>query len=206
MGRARIIFTHISMVPVHVLEGVSVRFHLARFLYRTISSVYSLGRPLFYYGEDHFEASVKPGERVLDLGSGTGYLSRILAGRAGKVIGLELEKEMVRKAVRKNRGVSYVIGDMTRLPFRSGSFDRAASLGALHCVDPVPLFAEAGRVLRPGGEVQVLSEVKILPRFVPAVSAGKIRSALKQAGMAAGEEIRIGSGYTIFRATKIPGK
>lgn len=199
----KILFTHLSMIPVHFLEGLSVRFGFARLLYRALSTVYDLGRPLFYYGEDYLAAAAQPGDRILDLGSGTGYLSRILSRKSKKIFGVEMEIEMVRKAVRRNDGVTYIVADMTRLPFRSECFDRAVSLGALHCVDPARLFPEVCRVLRPGMLVHVLSEIVILPRFAPEASAGSIRAAMQSAGMEEERGIEIGCMYRIFQARKV---
>jgi ubiquinone/menaquinone biosynthesis C-methylase UbiE len=198
----RLFLTEILMTPIHALEGLSVRHGFARPLYRKMSSVYRLGRPFFYFGEDYFEKAVTPGDRVLELGSGTGYLSRRLSRRAGMMTGLELEKPMLKKASRDGGRVAYVAGDMTRVPFRDGGFDRCVSLGAIHCVDPKDFFREAARVLRPGGKAMVLSETGIIPRYAPRATREAIRRGIEESGMKLIEEINIGRLYTIFVSIK----
>jgi len=141
-------------------------------------------------------------DRVLELGSGTGYLARRLARHAGKVIGIEREWRMVREAVKRGGAVHYVVGDMTRLPFKSGSFHQCASLGAFHCADGETFFSEACRVLRPGGKALVLSEVRVIPLFAPHVGLEPTREALQRSGMQLQSETRISGIYRLFRASK----
>ncbi|MEW6443142.1 MAG: class I SAM-dependent methyltransferase, partial [bacterium] len=187
---------------IHVVEGLAVRWDLARRLYRRLAPGYEAGRRFLYFGEDHFEAALRPSDRVLDLGSGTGYLSRRLARRARKVVGLERERPMVREAVRRGGAVQYVVGDMARLPFKAGCFDRCVSLGAFHCAGPDPFFSEVCRVLRPGGEALVLAEVRVIPLLSPAAGLEATRKGLRRSGMDAGKEVRIGGIYRLFRASK----
>ena len=73
----RCLLTGVLMIPVHIVEG------LARPLYQALAAVYEPGRQLYSFGEDHFEAALQGSDRVLELGSGTGYLARRLARRAG---------------------------------------------------------------------------------------------------------------------------
>jgi len=198
----RLFLTEVFMVPIHALEGLSVRHRFARPLYQKMSSVYGWGRPFFYFGEDRFEETVNPGDRVLELGSGTGYLSRRLSRKGGMVVGLELEKPMVEKACRAGGQVRYVVGDMTRVPFRAGAFDLCVSLGAIHCVDPADFFREVARVLRPGGKAVVLSETGIIPRFAPRAKNEDIRRGIKKSRMKLKEEIKIGRLYSLFVSAK----
>lgn len=109
---------------------------------------------------------------------------------------------MVREAVRRRGGIHYVVGDMTKLPFKPGSFDRCVSLGALHCVDPVEFFQQAGQVLRPQGEVLVLAEVWIIPLFAPWANKEAIREGIRGSGMKLKGEIKIKHFYRLFRALK----
>ena len=160
------------------------------------------GRSLFYFGEDRFESATKSGDRVLDLGSGTGYLSRKLARGARMVVGLERELHMTREAVSRRGGVHYVVGDMTELPFKACSFDFCTSLGAIHCVDPFEFFNETARVLRPEGEALVLSEDWIIPRFYPQAGHRTIREGINRAGMRLVEEVKIKRLYRLFRASR----
>jgi len=189
------------MVPIHALEGLAARHGFVRTLYRKMASSYEPGRSLFYFGEDRFESATRSADRVLDLGAGTGYLSRRLARRARRVVGLERELEMTREAVSRRGNVRYVVGDMTRLPFKACSFDFCTSLGAIHCVDPFEFFCETARVLRPDGEVLVLSEDWIIPRFHPHAGHRSIREEIKRAGLKLKEESRINRFYRLYRAS-----
>jgi ubiquinone/menaquinone biosynthesis C-methylase UbiE len=201
----RRLLTGVSMIPVHIVEGLAVRWELARELYHALAAVYEPGRRFYYFGEDHFEAALQARDRVLELGSGTGYLARRLARHAGKVIGIEREWRMVREAVKRGGAVQYVVGDMTNLPFKPGSFDLCASLGAFHCADPETFFSETCRVLRPGGKALVLSEVRVIPLFVPHVALEPTREAIRRSGMKLQSEVRISGIYRLFRASKRQG-
>ena len=69
---SRLLPTQIFLIPVHALEAISVRYRFAEILYHGMAPVYQSIRPLFYFGEDRFEAAVRAGDRVLEMGSGTG--------------------------------------------------------------------------------------------------------------------------------------
>jgi malonyl-CoA O-methyltransferase len=104
-------------------------------------------------------------ERVLDLGSGTGLSARALAERfpRAEVLALDLSLPMLRQQrddglVRWQRILARkarrprIAGDFEHIPLRDGVVDLVASNLALHwSADPPRVFAEARRVLRPGG-------------------------------------------------------
>jgi ubiquinone/menaquinone biosynthesis C-methylase UbiE len=93
------------------------------------------------------------GERILDLGCGTGAYTRALADRGFEVVGLDFAPAMLARARAQAPMARFVKGDLDDpLPFADGSFDHALCVCALQCVgDPVRFLAEVGRVLRPGG-------------------------------------------------------
>jgi len=106
------------------------------------------------------DARLRPGQRVLDLGSGTGYPALLAAqavGRGGGVVGLDLAEEMLAVARRKaaSRGVSNVTfqaADITTLPFEPASFDAVISRFCLMFLPEIPTaLAEIARVLKPAG-------------------------------------------------------
>ena|GEM_PF-2314743 len=198
----RLIPTDFLMIPIHALEGLSVRRRFARTLYQKMASSYERGRSLLYFGEDRFESATRFADRVLDLGSGTGYLSRKLARGARMVVGLERELHMTREAVSRGGGVHYVVGDMTKLPFKACSYDVCTSLGAIHCVDPFEFFHETARMLRPEGEALVLSEDWITPRFYPQAGHRTIREGIKRAGLRLVEEAKIKRLHRLYRASR----
>lgn len=97
---------------------------------------------------------------ILDIGCGTGYDLRQLSKRyrRAQVLGLDIAETMTRRARsraglwRRLTGRSvFACGDAERLPVASSSVDMAVSNLALQWCDPRVVFAEARRVLRPGG-------------------------------------------------------
>jgi len=103
-------------------------------------------------------AGTADGERVLDVGCGTGHLAFALAAmtQASDIVGVDLSDAYVRHAAEHNRDprVSFQVGDACSLAFPDGSFDRVLSLLVLHFVpDTAKAVAEMRRVARPGGVV-----------------------------------------------------
>ncbi len=105
------------------------------------------------------QLDLRPGLRVLDVGSGLGGTARYLARRhAVEVTGLDLTEEYVRVAASLTRRaglaerVQFRQGSATNLPFPDGSFDHACMLHVgMNVADKAALFAEVRRVLVGGG-------------------------------------------------------
>lgn len=115
---------------------------------------------------------VLPEDRVLDLGCGTGRFTLPVARRAADVVGLDLSAGMLDVADAKAReqglAIGFEQGDMADLPFESGSFDVVVSMLALMHVplaDREQVFAEIGRVLRPGGRAVIGVKNEVFERF-----------------------------------------
>ena len=95
------------------------------------------------------------GGRILDVGTGPGYLplriSEVLPG--SEVIGIDVSEDMIRVA-RKNaegKNVKFLVGNANKMPFEDDSFDLVVSTGSLHhWRNPVNVLNEIYRVLRPG--------------------------------------------------------
>jgi demethylmenaquinone methyltransferase/2-methoxy-6-polyprenyl-1,4-benzoquinol methylase len=102
-------------------------------------------------------AGLRPGERALDLGCGTGDLAVLLSARAD-VVGLDLSRAMLRAArVKAGGAVRLVQGSAMHLPFGDASFDAVASAFVLRNLrDLNGALAEVVRVLRPGGRVALV--------------------------------------------------
>ncbi len=104
-------------------------------------------------------AGLKPGQRVLDLGSGLGGPARTLAAEFGcEVVGLDIVKEFCKTAdmltewAGMTDQVSFRVGDMRSLPFEDGEFDLVVTQHAIMNVkNKLDLFEEIRRVLKPAG-------------------------------------------------------
>lgn len=93
----------------------------------------------------------QPGERILDLGCGTGDLTAELAERGANVLGLDLASEMVAQARRKHPALELRVGDGQELRFES-EFDAVFSNATLHWMPRADAVAQGvARALRPGG-------------------------------------------------------
>jgi SAM-dependent methyltransferase len=96
---------------------------------------------------------------VLDLGCGTGRLASALAERGlARVWGVDVSAEMLAVARRRlPRSVGLKRARAERLPFADGWFDAVAAWLVAHLLDRPRAFAEARRVLRPGGRLVVVT-------------------------------------------------
>ena len=97
----------------------------------------------------------QPAERVLEVGSGTGFFLRRVAGSGARCTGLEPSPGMlVAAGAQPLANVSYVGGCGEALPFDTGAFDAVLYMTTLEFVeDPTAAVLEAARVVRPGGRM-----------------------------------------------------
>jgi SAM-dependent methyltransferase len=128
---------------------------------------------------------ISPGERLIDVGCGTGNYTRWLAkaARNGLVVGTDASEAMVAAAAERETAdnAAYLRADACDLPFDDGSFDAACSVGVIHMIErPMVAIDEMVRVLAPGG------------RLVLVVSCGP-----------SGKPMRKGGGATIFARDEV---
>lgn len=102
------------------------------------------------------------GRRVLDLGCGAGWATRMaLARGASHGVGLDFSSTALSLARQHTQSASWVLADGSTLPFRNASFDRVFAHGSMeHFPDVREGFRELHRILRPGGVA-----VTVVPNF-----------------------------------------
>ncbi|MBR1218973.1 methyltransferase domain-containing protein [Bradyrhizobium sp. U87765 SZCCT0131] len=105
-------------------------------------------------------ATVRPGERVIDVGCGCGAYSVVLAkavGASGEVLGIDISSEMLARArarIPTGAPLSYLEADAASHRFAAGHFDVLVSrFGVMFFADPVAAFTNLATALRPGGRV-----------------------------------------------------
>jgi arsenite methyltransferase len=176
-----------------------------------IASMAGTGNP-FGLGE------IRPGERVVDCGSGSGVDSLIAArmvGDRGHVIGVDMTPEMLDKA-RQSAGaagitnVEFREGYLEALPVEDGWADVVISNGVLNLVpDKAAALAEMLRVLRPGGRLQLADIVLARPvsdgskhdvsLWTGCIASGLLARELSELVAAAGfEDVEVIPGDEVF--------
>jgi SAM-dependent methyltransferase len=139
-------------------------------------------------------ASLRPGETVLDLGSGAGidcFLAAQKVGPTGRVIGVDMTPEMLEKA-RQNAGkvgaanVEFRLGEIEHLPVSDNSVDAVISNCVINLSPDKPqAFRDAFRVLKPGGRLMV-SDIVLAAPLPPAL----LKSVVGYVGCISGASLR----------------
>jgi len=135
-------------------------------------------------------AGIKKGDTVIDLGSGAGndvFVARAIVGEEGKIIGVDMTKEMIEKAEQNNSKLGYTnvefrFGDIEDLPLADNLADVVVSNCVLNLVpDKQKAFSEIYRTLKPGAHFCV-SDIVVKGELPPELK----KSAEMYAGCVAG--------------------
>ena len=149
----------------------------------------------------------RAGERVLEIGPGTGYYTFEMAGRldGGQVDIFDIQQEMFDHVMREanRRGVTNVepaLGDAQSLPYSDDSFDAVVLITVLGEIpDQDRALGEVTRVLKPGGRL-IVGEMFVDPHIV---TSGQLRERGERAGLSFAR--RVGSPLAFFaRLEKAP--
>ena len=139
-----------------VHEAAAVGFDLG-------AEAYERGRPGFpQEAVDRLvrELRILSERTVVDLAAGTGTLTRLLQPAGARVVAVEPVEGMRRKLVELLPGVPVVAGVAERLPLRDGSIDAVTVAQAFHWFDGPAALAELHRVLKPGGRLGLVWNVR----------------------------------------------
>ena len=136
----------------------------ARVFYRYLSKVYDTINPFIWNEEMRTEAldllDIEDGDRVLDVGCGTGFATEGILEHTEHVHGLDQSVHQMEKAWQKfgkHDRVRFYRGDAERLPFEDDTFDIVWSSGSIeYWPDPVAALVECRRIANPGGQVLVV--------------------------------------------------
>jgi SAM-dependent methyltransferase len=136
----------------------------------------------------HWAAQACQGKDVLEVGCGAGQGLTILARVAKSLVAGDYSPEVLAVARANFPTVPLSVFEAEHLPFNDASFDVVLLFEALYYVDAAVFFAEAKRVLRPGGALLLVTANKDLYDFTPSpfarryLGAGEIDAELREAG------------------------
>jgi SAM-dependent methyltransferase len=130
----------------------------------TVASTYQLGRP--DYPAEAVAWLLEPvrhegrAVRVADAGAGTGKLARVAVELGAEVVAIDPDAAMLAELRTQVRGVPTFVGSAERMPLPDASVDALLFGQAWHWVEPVAASAEAGRVLRCGGVLGLIWNIR----------------------------------------------
>lgn len=192
-------------------------------LYDAIAWLISFGRISEMRRETLRVADIQPSESVLDVGCGTGSLTRLAASKVaptGRVAGIDASPEMIatarQKAAKEAPAIDFRVAPIEQLPFGSDEFDVVlSSLMLHHLPDDVKAqgLVEVLRVLKPGGRLVAvdLAAVRgLVGHFVghqlPEDYAEQLQAMVAGSGFGAVERVNTKYRQLVFLRAVAPGK
>jgi ubiquinone/menaquinone biosynthesis C-methylase UbiE len=121
--------------------------------------------------------SLSPGDRLLDVGAGTGGAALMAEEAGAQVVALDASQAMAARVRARAERVCAVAMDATCLGFADGTFKAALSVfGIILCPDPVAALREMGRVVEPPGRIAVVTwtepeRYELIQRVLAAITA-----------------------------------
>ncbi|RAK31831.1 demethylmenaquinone methyltransferase [Actinoplanes lutulentus] len=132
-----------------MFDGVASRYDLT-------NTVLSFGQDRGWRRATRAALALRPGERVLDVGAGTGVSTEELSLSGAFAVGADLSVGMLRAGRATRPDVPLLAGDALRLPFADATFDAVTISFALrNVVDTTAALREFARITRPGGRLVV---------------------------------------------------
>jgi demethylmenaquinone methyltransferase/2-methoxy-6-polyprenyl-1,4-benzoquinol methylase len=165
----------------HKREQVERLFGAIAARYDLINDIQSLGFHRFWKRKLIRMAGIEPGEKVLDICSGTGDVAFGLAAQGARAVGFDFSAPMLAVAEKRNtRGnVQFIRGDALQMPFRDESFDCVTiSYGLRNLSSVEEGLRELLRVLKRGGKILILEFGKPVDSLVRSLYFFYLRAAL----------------------------
>lgn len=139
----------------------SAHFHAQRTSFDRAGEVYERSRPSYpAEAVDWLLGAASTGTRVLDVGAGTGKLTRLLVERGCEIVAVDPAEGMLGQLRGALPSVDARVGSAEQLPVDDGSVDLVLAAQAWHWVDQARALPEAARVLRPGGALGLIWNIR----------------------------------------------
>jgi ubiquinone/menaquinone biosynthesis C-methylase UbiE len=159
------------------------------------------------------EIDLQPGEQVLDVGCGSGAVTRWLAHQTNgqnPICGIDINDYLLHEAqtLAQSDGVDHVVhfapGNAESIPFRADHFDVVISTTVLEEVDADQALAELVRVTKPGGRIGVMVRALDLPRTINAPLRPELKSKVEAITETQSDEGKACASTTLYRRFRHP--
>lgn len=100
---------------------------------------------------------LKPTDKLLDIGCGSGYFAKLASEKGASIIGIDATPELIQAAKERTQAVHFLIGEMEELPFDNESFDIVCGFNSFqYAANTTNALTEAKRVLQNNGKLIVM--------------------------------------------------